>query len=146
MDTTRREKILLIEDDEKVYQPLKCRLESVGFEVHVKDCGTTGLSYAAEYRPDLVILDLKLPDMGGYEVCKKIRKLYHHWVMPILMLTGMDEPIDQLRGFAHGADAYLTKPYEPAELLKTVKLLLGEITPIRQSRGGTNGGKTVPLD
>ena len=129
METFRRKKILIVEDDKCVSAPLKARLESVGFEVHTEANGKQGLAYAADYRPDLIILDLKLPGMGGYEVCKQLRKFYNHWVMPILMLTGMDQPIDQLRGFAHGADAYLTKPYEPEELLKTVSLLLGELAP-----------------
>ena len=146
MGTSHPEKILVIEDDPTIAQSLRVRLESVGFEVHTEDCGKMGLRYATEYEPHLVILDLKLPDMSGYEVCKQLRKFTHQWAVPILMLTGMDEPIDQLRGFAHGADAYLTKPYEPAELLKTIKLLIGEMTPSQQSRGGANGGKTVPLD
>ena len=118
--------ILIVEDDADMAQVLKTRLRSVGFEVHAEDRGQTALSYASEHQPDLVILDLKLPDMSGYEVCKALRKLYDAWSPPILMLTGMKEPVDQLRGFAHGADAYLTKPYEPTELVKTVSMLLGE--------------------
>ena len=118
--------ILIIEDDGDMAKMLQRRLQSVGFGVHTEDRGETALSYASEHQPDLVILDLNLPDMSGYAVCKALRKLYDAWTPPILMLTGMSEPVDKLRGFAHGADAYLTKPYEPTELVKTISTLLGE--------------------
>lgn len=127
MDATRKKQILIVEDDESLAMLLTQRLESEGFEVHAVSSGATGLVYAAEYRPDLVILDLRLPDMHGYQVCKELRQIFHPWALPVLMLTGMDQPIDELRGFAHGADAYLTKPYDPTELLKSVRLLLGEL-------------------
>ena len=120
------EQILIVEDDRDMAEVLKTRLRSVGFGVHAENRGREALSYASEHQPDLVILDLKLPDMSGYEVCKTLRKLYDTWSPPILMLTGMSEPIDQLRGFAYGADAYLTKPYEPTELVKTISFLLRE--------------------
>ncbi len=94
------------------------------FDVQLVHTGTEALNYAASHHVDLVILDLRLPDISGYEVCKEMRRLNHPWVLPILMLTAMDEPLDLLRGFADGADAYLTKPHQPSELLKTVDLLL----------------------
>ncbi len=121
-----RKRVLIVEDDEPLAHLLQLKLESEGFDVWTETRGTTALSYAAEHPLDLVILDLKLPDINGYEVAKELRKLYHPWVLPLLMLTGMDKPADQLRGFAHGADAYLTKPYEPDELSRTIALLLGE--------------------
>lgn len=121
-----RKHILIVEDDEPLAHLLKMTLESEQCEVWMETRGTKALAYAAEHPLDLVILDLKLPDISGYEVAKALRKLYHPWVLPLLMLTGMDKPADQLRGFAHGADAYLTKPYEPEELMKTIGLLLGE--------------------
>ena len=126
MSVGQPKRILIVEDDERVANILKRLVESIGHEVHVEGSGREALSDAAEHQPDLVILDLRLPDMSGYEVCKGIRKLYTRWSLPILMLTGMDAPSDQLRGFAHGADAYLTKPYDQTELLQTITLLLGE--------------------
>ena len=121
-----RKQILVVEDEEKIARLLTEHLESVGYEVHAETHGHTALAYAAEHQPDLTILDLRLPDISGYEVCKELRKLYHPWIVPILMVTALDKPVDQLRGFACGGDAYLTKPFELTELLDTVSLLLGE--------------------
>ncbi len=126
MEETARQQILLVEDEEQIAQLLRRYLESVGFEVHSETRGAEAIKFAAEHRPDLVILDLQLPDIHGYDVCKELRKQYHSWTLPILMLTGMDAPMDQLRGYAHGADAYVTKPFEPPELLPTIALLLGK--------------------
>lgn len=126
MAPTREKKILVVEDEADMAALLRERLESVGYEVHAEGSGGAGLAYVAEHQPHLVILDLRLPDLHGYDVCRELRKACHPWVLPILMLTAMDKPIDQLRGFAHGADAYLTKPFDSDELLKTVTLLLGE--------------------
>lgn len=123
-----RGNILIVEDDEALARGLKRELISRGFQVHAEPRGASALTYAAEKPLDLVILDLRLPDMSGYEVCKKMREISQPWLIPVLMLTGMNEPVDQLRGFAFGADAYLTKPYDSAELLKTISMLLGEMT------------------
>ena len=126
MEGARRKQILIVEDEEALARYLKWELESAGFEAQTALLGKAGLQYAAEHQVDLVILDLRLPDIHGYQVAQELRKLYHPWAVPILMLTALDQPIDQLRGFAHGAEAYLTKPCESSELLKTVGLLLGE--------------------
>ncbi len=122
-------RILVVEDDRSEANILRKRLELSGFTVHIEERGASALSDAAEHRPDLVILDVKLPDISGGEVARQLRKLYHRWDVPIMMLTGMDQPIDQLRGFACGADAYLTKPYDFSELMHTIALLLGETVP-----------------
>lgn len=126
---SRPRRILVVEDNESMAELLRRRLEAWQFEVHVEGRGTAALSHMADHQPDLVILDLRLPDMNGYEVCRQMRRLYPRWEVPVLMLTGMDQPVDQLRGFACGADAYLTKPYQSEELLSTISLLLGENAP-----------------
>ncbi len=115
--------VLVVEDDKTVSKALKWRLESAGFSVFTETLGLAALAFAAEHPLDLVILDIKLPDISGLEVCARLRKLHGPW-LPILMLTGMDGPADQVKGFSRGADAYLTKPYKPAEFLKTIELLL----------------------
>ena len=119
-----KRRLLVVEDDEPLAHLLKLQLESEGFEVHTETRGRSAMNYAVDNPVDLVILDLRLPDVSGYDVCRELRKIYNPWAVPVLMLTALAEPIDQLRGFAHGADAYLTKPCEPAELMKTIHLLL----------------------
>ena len=126
MDEEPRRRILVVEDEVGIGRLLTAYLESVGFEAHHETHGESALRYVTECRPDLVILDLQLPDIHGYAVCQELRRLYHAWALPIMMLTGMDAGMDKLRGFACGADAYLTKPFEPPELLPTVMRLLDQ--------------------
>ena len=121
--------VLVVEDDPDQVRILQIFLRAAGYQVEAVGSGLAALRRVAEQPPHLVILDLRLPDLTGYDVCKRLRKLCQPWDLPILILTAMDRPADQLRGFAHGADAYLTKPYECEELLKTVTLLLGEAVP-----------------
>ena len=128
MEPDVRRRILVVEDDHALASSLRRLLEQEGFDVDAEPSGGVALNRATEHRPDLVILDLRLPDMHGYHVCQELRKRCWPWVVPTLMLTGMDRPIDQLRGYAFGADAYLTKPCPTDELLRTVKLLLGHVT------------------
>ena len=128
MVTSKDELVLIVEDDEEVARVVKGRLESEGYKTHTEGTGKAALSYSAMYRPDLVVLDIGLPDISGLQVAKELRRTFLPWVMPILMLTAKDQPVDKLYGFAHGADSYLTKPYDPKELCQTVKFLLGELT------------------
>ena len=126
MENASRHRILLVEDDETMIRLLRSVLEISGYDVSVVRCGATALTCATDSQPSLVILDVGLPDMNGYEVSRRLRHHFNPWAMPILMLTGMDKPVDQLRGFASGADAYLTKPCDPPELLNTIAFLLGK--------------------
>ena len=120
-----RERILVIEDDAIMSRMLRALLERAGYAVRTERSGITGLSGAMLESPNLVVLDVRLPDLDGYEVCRKLRQQFNPWALPILMFTGLDKPVDQLRGFAFGADAYLTKPCDPDEILRTIALLLG---------------------
>jgi len=117
-------RILVVEDEQDVAGLLQARLEANGYEVHVEASGREALADVFELQPDLVILDLMLPDMDGYAVSARLRAMYRAWTMPILMLTARDQPRDKLRGYGAGADAYLTKPYEAGELLGAVARLL----------------------
>ena len=126
MKLMNREKILIIEDDPDISSALKMRLTSVGYRPEVVERGEEAVNFVAVHPPDLVILDIKLPDMSGYDVCRLLRKQCQPWELPVMMLTAADDMKSQLNGFATGADAYLTKPYQAAELLKTVRLLLGK--------------------
>ena len=131
MAREERNRILVVEDDEASARVLRAILESSGYEVHVECSGRAAVGYAAETPVRLVILDLQLPDLHGFEVCRQLRQFTNSWALPILMFTGMDKPVDQLRGFAFGADAYLMKPCDPDEILRTVSTLIGEISPLQ---------------
>ena len=129
MAAMHRKKILLVEDDEALAKLTKWNLELAGFVVQTETSGAGALRHTAEHQPDLVILDLQLPDINGLQVARELRRLHRPWLVPVVMLTGLDKPIDQLRGFAHGADAYLTKPCDAHELLTTIALLLKGVRP-----------------
>lgn len=129
METVTRKRILLVEDDEPIARLLEQYLTSAGFDVHSETLGTQALRYAAAHKPDLVILDLQLPDVDGMEVCERLRMLYQSWLVPIMMLTGLDSSQDRARGLSSGADAYITKPFEPPALLPVIDTLLGKIDP-----------------
>ena len=127
--TTRRKRVLIVEDETALSRLVEWQLQSAGFESRAVATGQAALAVATEHWPDLVVLDLRLPDMNGYDICRQFRSMASPWELPVLMLTALDQPIDQLRGYAFGADAYMTKPFDPSELMKTVCLLLGERTP-----------------
>jgi DNA-binding response OmpR family regulator len=119
-----RTRILIVEDDEALARQMKGLLERAGYDVHAANQGGSGLAFAAEHGTDLVILDLVLPDMSGYDVCAALRKIYHPWLLPVVMLTALSRPQDKLLGFGRGADAYLMKPVESSELLSTIEDML----------------------
>lgn len=119
-----RTRILVVEDDEAVARQIQGLLDRAGYDAHVAHSGSSGLAFASEHTVDLVILDLVLPDMTGYEVCRELRERYHPWILPVLMLTALNQPKDKLLGFHHGADAYLQKPVASAELLSAIETLL----------------------
>lgn len=122
--TAEKPRILLVEDEPDVASLLRARLESNGYQVHVEELGRAALAHARGQRPDLVILDLMLPDIDGYTVSEGLRELYRSWSVPILMLTAKNEARDKLRGYGVGADAYLTKPFDAHDLLETVAHLI----------------------
>ncbi len=111
-------RILIIEDEEAIADLEKDYLELSGFEVVIEHAGDTGLLKALKEEFDLVILDLMLPGMDGFEVCKKIREEKN---TPILMVSAKKDDIDKIRGLGLGADDYMTKPFSPSELVARVK-------------------------
>ena len=133
MPQRSRRRILIVEDDTAQLKLLTRLLEASGYESHPAASGSDALAHLDDVRPELVVLDLGLPDMSGYDVCREIRQRFTSWGLPVLILTGFAKPIDQLRGFACGGDAYLTKPFDPDELLKTVALLVAEPPPALSS-------------
>ena len=111
-------RILIIEDEVAIADLEKDYLELSGFEVKIENRGDKGLQTALKEDFDLVILDLMLPGMDGFEVCKKIREEKN---VPILMVSAKKDDIDKIRGLGLGADDYITKPFSPSELVARVK-------------------------
>jgi DNA-binding response OmpR family regulator len=117
--------ILIVEDDAGIQMILRDALTSQGYQVTTADDGRKGLELAKELKPALIILDVMLPLMGGFEVCKSIRK--EGIVSPIMMLTVKDEELDKVLGLELGADDYVTKPFSLKELTARVKALLRRV-------------------
>lgn len=111
-------KILIIEDEESIAELEKDYLELSGFDVIVCNSGEVGLATALEEKIDLIILDIMLPVMDGFEICKKVREEKD---IPIILVSAKKEDIDKIRGFGIGADDYITKPFSPSELVARVK-------------------------
>ena len=111
-------KILIVEDDEAIADLEKDYLELSGFEVEVANDGETGLKKALENDYDLFILDLMLPGVDGFEICRQVRDEKN---TPIIMVSAKKDDIDKIRGLGLGADDYITKPFSPSELVARVK-------------------------
>ena len=111
-------RILIIEDEEAIADLEKDYLELSGFEVKICNTGDEGLQTALREEFDLIVLDLMLPGLDGFEVCKKIREEKN---IPIIMVSAKKEDIDKIRGLGLGADDYITKPFSPSELVARVK-------------------------
>ncbi len=111
-------KILIIEDEEAIADLEKDYLELSGFEVKICNTGDEGLQTAFREEFDLIVLDLMLPGLDGFEVCKRVREEKN---IPIIMVSAKKEDIDKIRGLGMGADDYMTKPFSPSELVARVK-------------------------
>ena len=121
-DENKKAKIMIVEDDRKIRRLLEIEVEHAGYEVFSYENGIDAIENFREDGPDLVILDIMLPDIDGYDVATQIRKLSPDVV--ILMLTALGMKKDKLTGFDSGADDYMTKPFDNEELLARIRALL----------------------
>ena len=112
-------KILIVEDEKKIARFLELELQHEGYEVRTAGDGRTGLEQALTWQPDLMILDLMLPELSGIEVCRRLR---HESDVPIIMLTAKDDVSDKVMGLDMGADDYMTKPFAIEELLARIRV------------------------
>lgn len=119
-----KKKILIVEDERQLVEMVKMRLEASGYEVIAAYDGQEGLDLARRQRPDLIILDLMLPKMDGYKVCGLLKKDSRYVKIPILMFTARAQEEDVKLGKEMGADAYITKPFEPQVLLSKIQELV----------------------
>ena len=111
-------KILIVEDEESIAELEKDYLELSGFEVEIENDGSSGLDKALKEDYDLLILDLMLPEIDGFEICRQVREAKN---TPIIMVSAKKDDIDKIRGLGLGADDYMTKPFSPSELVARVK-------------------------
>lgn len=125
MPGTLPERILLIEDDPSIQRGLELNLKLDGYQVKVEADGASGLKTAAAWKPDLVLLDVMLPVLSGYDVCKELRR--QSSTLPILMLSARGAEMDKVKGLDLGADDYISKPFGLHELLARIKALLRRV-------------------
>jgi DNA-binding response OmpR family regulator len=135
--------VLLVEDERKLRELLRSYLERAGFAVLSTESGAEALTLAASAAPDLVILDLGLPDVPGETVARELRAAGH---TPILMLTAKSGEEDRIRGLELGADDYVTKPFSPRELVLRVQAILRRGAPATERGVTSYGGGTLVID
>ncbi len=119
------QRILVVDDEEDLVANLRMRLQATGYEVLVAADGNTAYEMAKTENPDLIVLDLTLPGMDGYQVCRLLKFDDKYKNIPVIMLTARTQKEDKEWGQKVGADCYMTKPYETKELLAKIKELLG---------------------
>ena len=123
------EKILVVDDEISLQETLAYNLKKQGYQVETAGTGTEALELAREIKPDLIILDVMLPGLDGFEVCRILRR---EMTTPVLMLTARDDEIDRVVGLEVGADDYLAKPFSMRELIARVKAMLRRVRLVRE--------------
>lgn len=137
-------KILLVDDDPNIRQLVRLYLEKEGFDVTEADRGDTALKEFKAAPPNLMLLDVMLPGMDGWQVCREVRKVSN---IPIIMLTAKDETFDKVLGLELGADDYITKPFEGKELVARVKAVLRRAAPGESEKNTLSfPGLTISLE
>jgi two-component system KDP operon response regulator KdpE len=122
--SVRKQLVLVVDDEAPIVRLLRATLETDGFAVVTADRGATALNIINTERPDLVVLDVMMPEMDGFETLRRIRSQSQIPKVPVIMLTARTGDIDKLQGFQSGADDYVTKPFNPDELLARITAVL----------------------
>ncbi|WP_248930310.1 response regulator transcription factor [Paenibacillus hamazuiensis] len=120
-----KKKILVVDDEPSISMLIEFNLKLVGFEVHCVYDGEAVFQAIQHFRPDLIVLDLMLPKMDGIQVCRKLRDQNN--LVPIIMLTAMQDLTDKIAGLDNGADDYMTKPFSPQELISRIQAILRRV-------------------
>ena len=128
-------KIAVIEDNKTNIKLIRYQLEMEDFDVHIEETGAAGLKMIKNQKPDMVILDIGLPDIDGFELCKTLRNDKVTKDYPIIMLTAKGEDRDKIEGLKLGADDYITKPYNADELILRIKNLLTRSIKYKENNG-----------
>lgn len=117
-------KILVIDDEEEITDIVETYFESLGYDVLAANSGQAGLKMAAEFKPNLVLLDIMMPDTSGYEVCSELKQMDSMRGVPVVFLTGRDTREDSGRSFQSGGDMFVKKPFSCERLADIVKIAL----------------------
>lgn len=136
-------KILVVDDDPGLRGLVTLALERAGFAVVAASDGQQALTHAAREAPDLVVLDVGLPELDGFEVCRRLRRSSE---VPILFLTAQDDEVDRIVGLELGADDYVTKPFSPRELVARIRAILKRAQPAKGRAGLSHGGLELDPD
>ena len=128
-------KIMVIEDNKTNIKLIRYQLEAAGFEINVEETGNAGLKTIRNKKPDMIILDIGLPDIDGFEVCKTLRNDATTKDYPIIMLTAKGDDRDKIEGLSLGADDYITKPYNAEELILRINNLLTRSKKYKENNG-----------
>jgi DNA-binding response OmpR family regulator len=121
-----KNKILIVDDEPNIVISLEFLMKKEGFHVALANDGDEALASIAEFKPDLVLLDVMMPKKSGYEVCEAVRRNPEFAATKIIMLTAKGRPTEIAKGLALGADAYITKPFSTKDLVAKVKQILGD--------------------
>lgn len=140
------EKILIIDDELHIVELLKYNLEANGYKVIFSLNGREGLMIANEKSPDLILLDVMLPELDGFDVCKELKRNKETQTVPIIMLTAKGEEFDKILGLELGADDYITKPFSVRELIARIKAVLRRNVKEEQEQVLSFGELTIYLD
>ena len=133
-------KILVVDDDTKIQMVVRIMLQKKGYDVKCVSSGLEAFQEIPEFKPDLIMLDVMMPGMGGYEVCRKLKSSESTKTIPVIMLTALGMGEDFEKAIENGADWYIVKPFNSRQLLSRVSMLLGgEQTDDDKTDGGDNG-------
>jgi len=138
-DAQRPGRVLVIEDEQDVAELIRYNLAKEGYEVRVVANGDDGLKQARESRPDMILLDIMVPQLNGWEVCRRLKQEPDTREVPVIMVTGRVEEGDKVLGFEMGADDYVTKPFSPRELLARIRAV------IRRGKSVESPGRKIHL-
>lgn len=122
-------RVLIADDDKYIRRLVRDLLEKEGMECHEAEDGLQALTKARELRPDVIVLDVMMPGLDGYKVCRLLKFDREYSDIPIIMVTSRDKPTDKETGYYTGANIYITKPFDQDELVSTVKQMLAPAVP-----------------
>lgn len=138
-----KQKILVVDDEVSICDLIKINLEAEGYEVALAYDGAAALKKVDTFKPDLMVLDVMLPEVNGFEVCKKVTQEKQ---IPIIMLTAKSDLVDKVLGLELGADDYITKPFHPRELIARVKVLFRRLSGEKSAPAKTLSNGPLEID